>query len=195
MSILAGFSQMAQHLVGRYGTGGVLVGMTLESAGIPIPSEVIMPLGALGARGPGALAVVIVAGTIGNVLGSWVAYAIGAALGGQWRGGWLLHRRHWERAHRWFLRYGDRAVLFGRLLPVVRTYISFPAGAAGMPAVRFTAYTALGSAIWSAALAIAGYQLGNNWDRLGPWLHRYAAVALLGVVVAAVVWWRRARRA
>lgn len=194
MSLLAGLTTLAGHLVARYGVGGVLVGMTLESTGIPIPSEVIMPLGALHAASPGALAIVIVAGTAGNVLGSWIAYAIGAALGAQWRGSRLLNRRHWEEAHRWFERYGDRAVFLGRVLPVVRTYISFPAGAAAMPVGRFTAYTAVGSAIWSAVLAIAGYQLGAHWAEIEPWFHRYAAVALGVVVIGALtVWWQRRR--
>ncbi len=170
--------------------------MTLESAGVPIPSEVLLPLGALGRHSPAGVATVIAAGTAGNLLGSWIAYGIGAALGVTWRGGRLLNRRHWEQAHQWFQRYGDRAVFFGRLLPLIRTYISFPAGAAGMPAGRFTAYTLLGSALWSAVLAIAGYQLGAHWHALVPWFQRYTVVALaVAVVVAAALILRARRRA
>jgi len=168
--------------------------MTLESAGIPLPSEVIMPLGALGAHGGGGLATVIAAGTAGNLLGSWIAYGIGAALGGQWRGSRLLNRRHWDAAHDWFLRYGDRAVFFGRILPVIRTYISFPAGAAAMPAGRFTLYTVVGSALWSAALAVAGYQLGTHWADIQPWFDRYSVVALGVVLLGAAAWWWSAAR-
>lgn len=185
---------VGSHLVSRYGTLGVLAGMTLESAGVPLPSEVIMPLGALGARGAGGVAAVVVAGTAGNLLGSWIAYGIGALIGVEWRGSRVLQRRHWEAAHAWFERYGGRAVFFGRVLPVVRTYISFPAGAAAMPAGRFTLYTLAGSAIWSAVLAVAGYELGAHWRDIQPWFDRYAAVALLALVLGILLWWRTGAR-
>lgn len=185
---------LAHVLVSRYGLLGVLVAMTLESVGIPLPSEVTMPLGALAAagRGAGAVALVIAAGTAGNVLGSWLAYAIGAALGRGWRGATWLDRRHWEAAHAWFVRRGAGAVFVGRLLPIVRTYISFPAGAAAMPAGRFTAYTLAGSAIWSAALALAGLALGAAWQRLGPIFTVFTGLTVVALVaVAAALWWRR----
>ncbi len=187
--MLAGLTTLGRHLVARYGVSGVFAGMTLESAGIPLPSEVIMPLGALGAHGAGGLVAVIAAGTAGNLLGSWIAYGIGAAVGAGWSGGRWLNRHHWEAAHAWFLRYGDRTVFFGRILPVIRTYISFPAGAAAMPAGRFTAYTLLGSVLWSGALAVAGHELGTHWTDIQPWFDRYAAVALAVVVVGAATWW------
>ena len=195
VEVLSLLGRFAGHLVTGWGLAGVLLAMTLESVGIPIPSEVVMPLAGFGSAGPGGLAVVVAAGTVGNLLGSWLAYGIGAAIGVEWRGSRYLDRRHWERAHRWFARYGDRTVLLGRVLPLVRTYISFPAGALSMPAGRFTLYTLLGSAVWSAALAVAGYELGSNWAAVGPWLARYALVSLGLVVVGVVAWWWRSRRA
>ena len=198
LSLLAGLTALGTHLVHRYGTAGVFAGMTLESAGIPLPSEVIMPLGALGAHGAGGVAVIIAAGTAGNLLGSWIAYGVGAALGaGTLRARWL-QPRHLEAGHAWFERYGDRAVFFGRILPVIRTYISFPAGAAAMPWGRFTAYTVLGSVLWSGALAVAGYELGAHWTAIQPWFDRYSVLALglllLAVAARLLAGWLNARQ-
>lgn len=192
----AALGVLAQHLVQRYGPLGVLLGMTAESAGVPLPSEVIMPLGGLASPNPAALATVVALGTAGNLAGSWIAYGIGSAIGAGWRGGRLVPRAHWEAAHAWFARRGAAAVLLGRVLPGIRTYISFPAGAAGMPPGRFTAYTALGSAVWSAALAVLGYSLRTQWRTLEPWVHRYAAIAVAAALLAvAAAWWRGRRRA
>lgn len=194
MSLLASLAMTAQHLVGRYGVVGVFLGMTMESAGIPIPSEVIMPVGAIAAGNVGGVALVSLAGTVGNLVGSAIAYGIGAAIGREWRGSRWLNREHWEAAHRWFERQGDRAVLIGRVLPVIRTYISFPAGAAGMPLGRFLAYTALGSAVWSTALAILGYTLRQNWAVIEPFFHDLTILVILAVLVAVALWLVRRRR-
>ncbi len=188
---------LAHVMVSRYGLAGVFAAMTLESVGIPLPSEVTMPLGAFAAasRGPLALILVVAAGTVGNLVGSLCGYAIGAAIGRGWRGAAWLDRGHWDAAHAWFVRRGGGAVFVGRLLPVVRTYISFPAGAAGMPLPRFTAYTVVGSAIWCAALAAAGYALGSAWTRIGGAFVWFTAITVAALVVAAaavaVLWWRR----
>ena len=190
---MAALALTAQHLVGRYGVAGVLLGMTLESTGIPIPSEVVVPLGAIAAGNAGGVALVSVAGTGGNLVGSAIAYAIGAAIGREWRGARWLNREHWEAAHRWFERQGDQAVLIGRVLPVIRTYISFPAGAAAMPLPRFFAYTALGSAVWSTALAILGYSLRQNWTVIEPFF-RYATDLVIVAVLAAIMLWAVRRK-
>ena len=160
--------------------------MVAESAGVPLPSEVIMPVGGLLSTTPGALVFAIAAGTAGNVAGSWIAYLIGAAIGYEWRGSGHA-KQAWETAHAWFRRRGPAAVLIGRVLPVVRTYISFPAGAAGMPLGRFLAYTALGSAVWSAALATAGYALRAQWPEIANFVHRYTIVTIAALVVIAAV--------
>ncbi len=154
-----------QHFIATYGYLAIFVLMVAESACIPVPSELIMTFGGALAAGavPGTglnLAGVIIAGVAGNVVGSYIAWAIGR-YGGQpalRRWGRRLHIRDHEldRANRWFDRYGPRAVLIGRLLPVVRTFISLPAGIAGMKPVRFGIYTTIGCIPWTAALAAAG---------------------------------------
>jgi membrane protein DedA with SNARE-associated domain len=193
VSPLAALAALATRLVHGLGVAGVFVAMTLESVGVPIPSEVVMPLGALASPGGSGLLVVVAAGTAGNLVGSWLAYGIGAAIGVEWRGARWLNRSHWEAAHRWFQRRGSRAVFVGRLVPVVRTYISFPAGAAAMPLGRFTLYTAAGSALWSAALAVAGRALGSRWPRLISLVNGYTVVALCAAAAVLLALWLRRR--
>lgn len=149
--------------------------MALESANIPIPSEVIMPLsGWLLVRevgwGWGGVVLAGFYGGLGCTLGSLASYALGA-----WGGRPLLERygkyvlvtrRDLERGDRWFRRYGDLAVFVARLLPVVRTFVSLPAGISRVPLPRFILYTFAGSFIWSLGLAWGGYYLGANWERL-----------------------------
>jgi membrane protein DedA with SNARE-associated domain len=192
VSVTADLARFAGGLVQGAGDLGVFVGMTLESVGIPLPSEVIMPLGGALAAGRGALAAAVVAGTAGNLAGSLAAYAIGRGGGARW-----LRPRHLESARRWFARYGPGAVFFGRLLPVVRTYISFPAGTAAMPLPRFVAYTLAGSLLWSAALGYAGYRLRASWAALAEAIARaapvVAALVILAVAYAAFLAKRRVR--
>lgn len=196
-----------QHLIATYGYLAIFLLMVAESACIPVPSELIMTFGGALAAGavPGVklnLILVIVAGVLGNVVGSYIAWAVGR-YGGQA----LVHRagRHvWlrqddlDRANRWFDRYGPRAVLIGRVLPVIRTFISLPAGFGGMEPVRFGIYTTIGCIPWTAALAYAGYAVGANWQSIVNGFHGptyiIAAVVIIAVVVAA---WRfiRKRRA
>jgi membrane protein DedA with SNARE-associated domain len=188
-----------QQFIATYGYAAIFVLMLAESACIPIPSELIMPLGGALAAGavPGThlqLAGVILAGTAGNVAGSYLAWAVGR-YGGQpalhrWGARIRLREHDLDRATRWFGRYGTRAVLFGRLLPVVRTFISLPAGIAGMAPLRFGIYTAAGCLPWTAALALAGYAVGANWQEIesgfrGP---TYVIAALVVVAVAAALW-------
>ena len=187
-----------------HGIVAVFVLMALESCGIPFPSEVIMPLaGALAADAfPPAhpnLAAAIVAGALGNLAGSLLAYVLAARFGeplllgpGRWVG---ISRSHVELADRWFRRHGLTAVLVGRVLPVVRTYISFPAGMARVELLWFSVLTFLGALPWSAGLAIAGYEIGANYDRVSGPVEK-AAVAIAVVVVALLVAWLvRGRRA
>src|SRR5260370_26746894 len=148
--------------------------MAAESCGIPFPSEVIMPsAGVLAATGHMNLTEAIVAGVAGNLLGSLVAFALAARFGeplllgpGRWIG---IRAHHLEIADGWFQRWGLWAVFFGRVLPVVRTYISFPAGLARINLVWFSVLTFVGALPWCAALAVVGYELGKNYDRVsGP---------------------------
>ena len=164
-----------QHFIATYGYLAIFLLMLLESACIPIPSELIMTFGGALAAGavPGTglnLAGVIIAGVAGNVAGSYMAWAVGR-YGGQpalrrWGPRLRVREHELERANQWFDRYGPQAVLIGRLLPVVRTFISLPAGIAGMDPVRFGIYTTLGCIPWTAALACAGYAVGANWHSI-----------------------------
>ena len=188
-----------QHLIATYGYAAIFLLMLLESACIPVPSELIMTFGGALAAGavPGTtlnLAGVIIAGVAGNVAGSYVAWAAGR-YGGQAalrRWGQRLHVREHEldRASQWFDRYGPRAVLIGRLLPVIRTFISLPAGIADMDPVRFGIYTTIGCIPWTAALAYAGYAVGANWESIvnafkGP---TYIIAAVVVIALAIAVW-------
>jgi membrane protein DedA with SNARE-associated domain len=186
-----------QHFIATYGYLAIFLLMVAESACIPVPSELIMTFGGALAAGavPGTglnLAGVIVAGTAGNVVGSYIAWAVGR-YGGQAairRWGRLLRNPEHDidRASRWFDRYGPRAVLIGRLLPVVRTFISLPAGIAGMDPLRFGIYTAIGCVPWTAALGAAGYAVGKNWDSVANGFHGptyiIAGVVVIGLAVA-----------
>jgi membrane protein DedA with SNARE-associated domain len=192
-----------QHFIATYGYLAVFLLMVAESACIPVPSELIMTFG--GALAAGAvtgthlnLVGVIVAGVVGNVVGSYIAWAVGR-YGGQaavrrW-GGRLVSEHDLERANRWFDRYGNRAVLIGRLLPVVRTFISLPAGIAGMEPVRFGIYTTIGCIPWTAALAYAGYAVGANWQNIVNGFHGPTyIIAAIVVIVLVIAAWRYVKR-
>lgn len=186
------------NLVSSYGVWAVLVLMAAESCGIPFPSEVIMPsAGLLAATGHMNLAEAMLAGAAGNLIGSLVAYALAARFGeplllgpGRWIG---IRAHHLEIADGWFQRWGLWAVFFGRVLPVVRTYISFPAGLARVRLGWFSILTFAGALPWCAALALAGYTLGKNYERVsGP--IQYAAIAIaVGVAAIVVIWYLRGR--
>lgn len=186
------------NLVATYGLVAVFVLMVAESCGIPFPSEVVMPsAGLLAAAGHLNLVAAIVAGALANLVGSLIAYGLAARFGeplllgpGRYLG---IRRHHLELADGWFRRWGLWAVFFGRVLPVIRTYISFPAGLARVDLVRFSVLTFVGALPWCAALAIVGYELGRNYDRISAPIEKGAIVIALLVVVAVVVWYVRGR--
>jgi membrane protein DedA with SNARE-associated domain len=192
----------AVNVVGDLGIAGIFVLMVPESACIPIPSEATMLFAGFNvAEGKYTLLAAVAAGVIANVIGSWIAYAIGyyGRLELLERHGNKLHikKSHLEWADRWFNKYGEATVFFSRMLPVVRTFISLPAGAARMPFWRFTIFTALGSIPWVFMLAFVGKQAGANWTKWKDSLHYvdYAVAALIVVgVVYLVVRSRRRRR-
>lgn len=193
-------------LYGAVGYLGVMVAMAIESAMVPLPSELILPYAGFLVsdraqlepltRGPWSFWIVVVVATIGNTLGSLVAYAIGAYGGRPFLeryGRYLLIRPHEiELADRFFVRYGNATVFVGRLLPIVRTFISFPAGVARMPLGPFVAYSTLGAFPWSILLVYAGTVLGTHWvdirHALQPFDLAIAAAVVAGIV--GFVWWR-----
>ena len=182
--------------ISTLGYGGVVLLMAIESACIPLPSEVIMPFsGYLVYTGQFNLWIVTVAGAFGCVLGSLVAYWVGMRGGRpliEKYGRYILVSRHdLDLADRWFARYGEAIVFISRLLPAIRTFIAFPAGVARMNLKKFVIYTFAGSLPWCFGLAYAGQKLGEQWDKnplLKSWFHRFDFV--IGIVIAiAVVWW------
>ena len=191
--LLAGLAAFIIGVISSLGYGGIVLLMAIESACIPLPSEVTMPFaGYLVSRGELSLGGVALAGALGCVLGSLVAYAVGAWGGRplvQKYGRYLLlSHRDLDLADRWFQRHGDITILVGRLLPVIRTFIAFPAGVSRMAMGRFIMYTFIGSFIWCWALAWVGERLGDHWDSLGLYFHRFDAV-IAAVVLLGAVWW------
>src|SRR5580704_18886174 len=195
--IISGVSAFIIATISALGYSGVVLMMAIESACVPLPSEIMMPFsGYLVSTGRFSLNLVAIAGAVGCLLGSYVAYFAGANGGRRLLlkyGRYILIAPHEiELADRFFDRWGSLAVFISRLLPVVRTFIALPAGVARMRLVPFTIYTLLGSYIWCLALAWAGMKLGQHWDHLGPYFHRFdGAIAILLIVGAAAVLYNR----
>src|SRR4029453_18745275 len=182
--------------ISTLGYGGVVLLMAIESACIPLPSEIIMPFsGYLVSRGEMNLWLVGIAGAVGGVAGSMVAYWVGMYGGRpliEKYGRYVLISHHdLDLADRWFAKYGEIIVFVSRLLPAIRTFIAFPAGVARMNLTRFVIYTFAGSLPWCLGLAYVGQKLGETWnkdDTLKTWFHRFDFV--IGILVlAGAAWW------
>ncbi len=183
--------EVATEFIGSAGEAAVFALMVLESACIPIPSEAIMLFAGFSvSKGELTLFGIVAAGVLGNLVGSWIAYAVG------YYGridllekNKLIHisPKHLKWADDWFARYGSLTVFFSRMLPIIRTFISLPAGVAKMPFWRFSAYTLLGSIPWVLMLAIVGEKVGDNWE---DWRHKlgYLDYVVLAAIVAGVVY-------
>lgn len=183
---------LATDVIDALGLPGILMLMTLESACIPIPSEATMLFAGFGvSRGDFSLLEVTAAGVLGNLIGSWIAYAVGfyGRVDLLERHGAKLHVKasHLAWADRWFARYGDAAVFFSRVLPIVRTFISLPAGVARMPFWRFTVLTVAGCIPWVLLLAVIGREAGDRWTSWKDSLH-YVDYAVAACIVAGVAW-------
>jgi membrane protein DedA with SNARE-associated domain len=193
---------VATEFIGSAGVVAVFLLMTLESACIPIPSEAIMLFAGFSvSEGDLTLFGVVAAGVLGNLVGSWIAYAVGYyGRVDLLEKNKLIHvsPKHLKWAEDWFERYGAVTVFFSRMLPIIRTFISLPAGVAKMPFGRFTAFTLLGSIPWVLALAIVGEKVGDNWE---DWRHKLGyldyvvAVAIIAAIVYLIVKRRRDRAA
>jgi membrane protein DedA with SNARE-associated domain len=182
---------VATEFIGSTGVVAVFLLMTLESACIPVPSEAIMLFAGFSvSNGELTLIGVVTAGVLGNLVGSWIAYAAG------YYGrldllekNKLIHvsPKHLKWADDWFERYGAATVFFSRMLPIVRTYISLPAGVAKMPFWRFTVYTLAGCIPWVLMLALVGEAVGDNWEE---WRHKlgYLDYVVLAAIVAGIVY-------
>ena len=191
----------ATTVVGDLGLPGIFVLMTLESACIPVPSEPTMLFAGFNVdKGTYSFVAVVSVAVAANVVGSWIAYAVGRF--GRYElvhehGKWLhITPERLAQADRWFEKYGGAAVFFSRMLPIVRTFISLPAGVAKMPFGRFTLYTVLGCIPWMAGLTFIGLQVGENWERWKDKLHYLDYVVLAAIIIGAVwlfVRWRRNR--
>jgi membrane protein DedA with SNARE-associated domain len=192
----------ATNVIDDLGLAGIFVLMLLDSACIPTSSEAIMLFAGFNvADGRFTLLEIVVAGVAGNVIGSWIAYGVGY-YGRieliERHGKWLhITPRQLAWADRWFERYGGVTVFFSRMLPVIRTFISLPAGVARMPFWRFTVLSTAGIVPWVLAWAIVGKQVGSDWDTLQEKLHYadYAIVALILAAIAYLIVRRRRERA
>jgi membrane protein DedA with SNARE-associated domain len=193
--------EFATNVVADLGLPGVFVLMLLESACIPIPSEATMLFAGFNvSKGEYSLIAVTLVGSFANLVGSWIAYAVGyyGRVDILERHGRKLHIKpeHLRAADRYFERYGNATVFFTRMLPIIRTFISLPAGVARMPFWRFTVLTFAGCVPWVFMLAFVGKQAGDNWDEWKDNLH-YLDYAVLALIVVGAVYWfiRRRRRA
>jgi membrane protein DedA with SNARE-associated domain len=182
---------VATDFIGSAGVVAVFLLMTLESACIPIPSEAIMLFAGFSvAKGELTMFGIVTAGVLGNLVGSWIAYAVGyyGRLDLLERNK-LIHisPKHLAWADNWFERYGAATVFFSRMLPIIRTFISLPAGVAKMPFWRFSAYTLAGSIPWVLMLALIGKSVGDNWE---DWRHKlgYLDYVVLAAIIAGIVY-------
>jgi len=186
---------LASFIVGGIsllGYSGVVIMMAIESVCVPLPSEIIMPFaGYLAAKGEFTFIGVAIAGSIGSVIGSVLAYGVGIYGGRAFiekYGKYILLSRHdLNLADKFFHKYGSSAMFFSRMLPVVRTFISLPAGIAKMNFTKFIIYTFLGSLPWCFGLAYAGKKLGDHWNALGVYFHKFDAI--IGILLILGVAW------
>ena len=203
--LLPDFTKWATDLIDRLGYPGVGFLVALENVIPPIPSEVILPLAGFQAdQGDFNLFLLIVVATIGSIVGAMILYTVGAVLGedrirrlvGRFGKYVLVTTGDIDKATSWFKRHGRSAVFFGRLVPVVRSLVSIPAGVEKMPLGTFLIYTAIGSAIWNTILIVAGYLLGTQYDRVEGFVKvfQYVVIAAVLVAVAYFVYRRLGRR-
>ena len=199
--MLDNLTNFVTDVVNALGYVGVALLVALENLFPPIPSEVILPLaGFVAGEGDASLIGMIIAATVGSLVGSWILYGISAAVGPDRfhrfvvrYGKWIrLTERDLERAEHWFDRRSNAAVLVGRCIPLIRSIISVPAGFRRMPFLRFSVLTVIGSAIWNTALIGAGAILGERWRSVGDAVGLFQGVVIVAIVGAlAYAVWRR----
>lgn len=191
--LVSQLGNFALEIISRTGYAGIFLLSALESAAIPIPSEIVIPFsGFLAVSGRFSLWLVVLVATTANLIGSAVLFWIGRS-GGRWvlehYGKYILVGRHdLERGDQWFVRYGVKAVFWGRMLPIVRTFISLPAGVARMNFWRFSLFTILGSLPWNLALVFIGYKAGERWNLLHDYFRRVDKIIVIAVVLL-LIWY------
>ncbi len=182
-------------LIDHGGYPGIVLLTFIETIFPPLPSELFMPMaGYAAARGDLSLAGVILAGSFGSLAGAWFWYGVGRAIGlararelAARHGRWLtLHPRDIDRGNAWFARFGGRVVLFGRMVPAIRSVVSVPAGIAHMPLARFLLLSAIGTVIWTSLLMTAGYLLGAEYGRVASWADPVSKLVIGGLVAGYV---------
>jgi membrane protein DedA with SNARE-associated domain len=186
-----------QNLMDTLGYPGIVLLMVLENVFPPIPSELILPsAGFAASRGDLSFVGVVLAGTLGSVVGTLPLYFIGRVFSEERVVAWADKHGKWlalsgddiRKADDWFDRHGPKAVLFGRMVPGIRSLLSLPAGMSGMPLPTFLLYSAIGSALWASVLTGAGYLLGDHYDKVGEYIGPASTVIVVGLVVATAVW-------
>lgn len=193
--VVAPLAALILATISALGYGGIVLCMAIESACIPLPSEVIMPFsGYLVTTGRFTLWGVTLAGAVGNVFGSWIAYWLGVKGGrplaeqlARWR---IIRIEEYDRADQWLKRHGLKVAFWTRLVPIVRTFISFPAGAARVPFWRFSLYSFLGSLPWALGLAYVGVLFGEQWDRIRVYWRGLDLIVVLALAVLFAIWLR-----
>lgn len=195
--MLESLSGVIIHLIQNIGYAGVYFLMLLESALIPVPSEVTLPFaGFLSNNGSLYFPFVVVAGTLGDLTGALISYAIGYFLEEnvlltvikKYGKLILVTQDDYERAMNWFNKYGFKVVFFSRLIPGLRTYISLPAGISRMKLWKFIAYTVTGSFIWALCLTYIGFYLGSKWDSLNIYFRRFEIFIVILLILAALLY-------
>lgn len=193
-----------EELILAIGYPGIVLVMAIENVFPPIPSEAVLPFaGSLAAKGELSFWGAVAAGTAGSVLGAVVLYAVGYAaheagvrrLAAAYGRYVFISEQDLDRAAEWFSRYGEAVIFFGRLIPIIRSIVSIPAGYTRMNPVRFLLYTTLGTALWSLLLTYAGWVLGENWERIREYTGPYenGALAVIALAVVGFVGWRTVR--
>lgn len=198
------FTEILTAFISSYGIWAIFLLMTAESALIPIPSEVTMTFaGFLSGAGYLNFWLVVFIGAIGNLLGSLLAFWLGRAMGEEWIrtaikkwGKWLLiHEKDFDTSLKWYKKYGQGITFGSRLLPIVRTFISLPAGIANMKLPLFSVLTFIGSFLWSGVLAYVGLKLGQNWAAVEPFFRKFQfAIVGLGMLAFGLYVYRHLKR-
>ncbi|AZI44159.1 DedA family protein [Deinococcus psychrotolerans] len=192
-----------QNLVDSLGYLGIVLLMILENVLPPIPSELILPsAGFAASRGDLSFAGVVLAATLGSVVGTLPLYFIGRIFSEEWLVAWADRHGKWlalsgkdvRKADDWFDRHGPRAVLFGRMVPGIRSLLSLPAGMSEMALPTFLLYSAIGSALWASLLTGAGYLLGDHYEKVSEYIGSASTMIVGGLLLAVAVWFARRRQ-